>query len=224
MIKDSPEQAMGQVVGPPTDVFSLGAVLTFAATGNGPFGDGPTPTLMFRVVHQPPDLSRAPEELRPLLESCQAKEPEDRPTARQLLEMTDGAELAEGEWLPEPLTATLAKYAPTAVSPRTRSARIPAAAPAGMVPPGSGTGPIETAAAPGAPPKRRRRRWRREEGQGQAEAECRRPAEGQRRRPAEGQGRRQPEDTRHGRLRARVGVRHPAERAARLAAGQGRGR
>ena len=36
----SPEQAEGGVVGPPSDVFSLGSVLTFAATGEGPFGEG----------------------------------------------------------------------------------------------------------------------------------------------------------------------------------------
>jgi serine/threonine protein kinase len=37
----SPEQAEGREVGPPSDVFSLGAVLAFAATGQGPFGPGP---------------------------------------------------------------------------------------------------------------------------------------------------------------------------------------
>src|SRR5215469_16089906 len=34
----SPEQAVGADVGPPSDIFSLGAVLAFAATGEGPFG------------------------------------------------------------------------------------------------------------------------------------------------------------------------------------------
>ena len=37
----SPEQTQGREVGPPSDIFSLGAVLTFAATGEGPFGQGP---------------------------------------------------------------------------------------------------------------------------------------------------------------------------------------
>ena len=36
----SPEQAEGRPVGPSSDIFSLGAVLTFAATGEGPFGEG----------------------------------------------------------------------------------------------------------------------------------------------------------------------------------------
>ena len=49
----SPEQAEGRPVGPPSDVFSLGAVLAFAATGQGPFGTGSTPALVYRVVLQP---------------------------------------------------------------------------------------------------------------------------------------------------------------------------
>jgi serine/threonine protein kinase len=122
----SPEQAMGQVVGPASDVFSLGAVLTFAASGNGPFGEGPTPTLMFRVVHQPPDLSGAPDELRPLIEACLAKDPEDRPTASQLLERIGGGTLGDGEWLPSAVTATLAKYVPSSLSAWTLSPPAPA--------------------------------------------------------------------------------------------------
>ena len=47
----SPEQAEGGEVGPPSDIFSLGAVLVFAATGEGPFGVGSTPALVYRVVH-----------------------------------------------------------------------------------------------------------------------------------------------------------------------------
>src|SRR6201993_3362576 len=47
----SPEQAMGSDVGPPSDIFNLGAVLAFAATGEGPFGTGTTAALLYRVVH-----------------------------------------------------------------------------------------------------------------------------------------------------------------------------
>ncbi len=52
----SPEQAAGYEVGPPTDIFSLGAVLAFAATGEGPFGTGTTAALLYRVVHGDPSL------------------------------------------------------------------------------------------------------------------------------------------------------------------------
>ena len=55
----SPEQATGAEIGPPSDIFSLGAVLTFAATGGGPFGEGSSPELAYRLVYRPPSLDRA---------------------------------------------------------------------------------------------------------------------------------------------------------------------
>ncbi len=98
----SPEQAEGRPVGPPGDVFSLGAVLAYAASGAGPFGAGPAVALAFRVVHAAPDLSGVPEQLRPLISHCLAKDPADRPTPRELL-----ASLAAGhrepQWLSPPL-------------------------------------------------------------------------------------------------------------------------
>ena len=77
----SPEQAAGFEVGPPSDIFSLGAVLAFAATGEGPFGTGTTAALLYRVVHGTPGLDRIPSEVRPLIERCLAKDPTQRPTA-----------------------------------------------------------------------------------------------------------------------------------------------
>ena len=56
----SPEQAMGYEVGPPSDIFNLGAILAFAATGEGPFGTGTTAALLYRVVHGSPGLDRLP--------------------------------------------------------------------------------------------------------------------------------------------------------------------
>jgi eukaryotic-like serine/threonine-protein kinase len=101
----SPEQAEGREVGPPSDVFSLGAVLAFAATGRGPFGSGSTPALVYRVVHDSPQLDLVPAGIRPLIERCLAKEPAARPTAADLLA---GAALGVPgqDWLPEPLTPT----------------------------------------------------------------------------------------------------------------------
>ena len=81
----SPEQAEGREAGPPSDIFSLGAVLAFAATGQGPFGTGSTPALVYRVVFSPPNLDHLPIEIRPLVERCLAKDPAERPTAAQLL-------------------------------------------------------------------------------------------------------------------------------------------
>jgi hypothetical protein len=82
----SPEQALGREVGPASDVFCLGAVLSYAATGWGPFGDGPTQALLYRVVHESPDLSLVPTPLRRLIGGCLVKEPAHRPTTAQLLE------------------------------------------------------------------------------------------------------------------------------------------
>ncbi|GGO44359.1 hypothetical protein GCM10012287_09760 [Streptomyces daqingensis] len=81
----APEQALGQAAGPAADVFSLGALLVYAATGAGPFGDGPSHALLFRVVYEEPDLSRLPHSLRELAEECLRKAPEDRPSADGLV-------------------------------------------------------------------------------------------------------------------------------------------
>jgi serine/threonine protein kinase len=109
----SPEQAQGRPVGPASDVFSLGAVLAFAATGAGPFGGGSVAALVYRVVSEPPDLDRVPPELRPLVERCLAKAPGDRPGPRDLLAEL-GGELIPENWLPETVANTLLRYEPSA--------------------------------------------------------------------------------------------------------------
>jgi serine/threonine protein kinase len=108
----SPEQAMGLEVGPPSDVFNLGAVIAFAATGEGPFGTGTTAALLYRVVHGLPDLDRVPARVRPLIERCLAKSPGDRPTASGLLAEV-GALQPDGDWLPESITRTFIAGTPS---------------------------------------------------------------------------------------------------------------
>jgi serine/threonine protein kinase len=81
----SPEQAKGLECGPSSDIFSLGAVLTYAVTGEGPFGSGTPEALLYRVVHGQPVTNRIPARLRPVIESCLAKEPQQRPTTGELL-------------------------------------------------------------------------------------------------------------------------------------------
>ena len=103
----SPEQAMGYEVGQPSDIFSLGAVLAFAATGEGPFGAGTTAALLYRVVHGSPSLDQVPAEVRPLIERCLAKDPSQRPTAAGLLAEV-GALQPTANWLPESIIRAFA--------------------------------------------------------------------------------------------------------------------
>ncbi len=106
----SPEQAEGRDTGPPSDVFSLGAVLAFAASGKGPFGTGSTAALVYRVVHGTPALDGVPAAVRPLVERCLAKDPGQRPGPAELLAELDGADLEAG-WLPAPVAADLSRHA-----------------------------------------------------------------------------------------------------------------
>jgi eukaryotic-like serine/threonine-protein kinase len=112
----SPEQAQGHLVGPPSDVFSLGAVLTFAAAGQGPFGTGPSATVLYRVVFTPPDTSGLPAELRPLVERCLAKDPKQRPTTKQFLAELNTAPPATG-WLPGRITQAFPSLLPSEPGP-----------------------------------------------------------------------------------------------------------
>jgi len=95
----SPEQAAGQEVGPLSDVFSLGAVLAFAATGRKPFGAGQPATVLERVVREAADLEGAPPVVRPLIEQCLAKDPLRRSTAAELLA---GVTAASPRWSRHP--------------------------------------------------------------------------------------------------------------------------
>ncbi|MEV0844287.1 PQQ-binding-like beta-propeller repeat protein [Streptomyces sp. NPDC049954] len=82
----SPEQLQTpRGVGPGSDVFSLGTLLVYSATGRGPFdADSPYMTA-YQVVHEEPSLGAVPPALRAVVESCLDKEPEERPSADQLL-------------------------------------------------------------------------------------------------------------------------------------------
>ena len=107
----SPEQANGEEVGPASDIFSLGAVLAFAATGEGPFGAGSAPELAYRLVYGPPRLDGLPGELRPLVGHCLAKDPARRPSAEELLAEVAAAQRAAG-WLPKADMGSFARYTP----------------------------------------------------------------------------------------------------------------
>jgi outer membrane protein assembly factor BamB len=80
----SPEQAQSQPAGPPSDVFSLGGVVYFAATGGNPFGTGHPAVMLYRIVHTEPDLDQLPPGLRDLAAACLTKDPGQRPTPAEL--------------------------------------------------------------------------------------------------------------------------------------------
>ena len=133
----SPEQAAGYEVGPPTDIFSLGAVLAFAATGEGPFGTGTTAALLYRVVHGDPSLDRVPADVRPLIERCLAKDPGRRPTADGLLAEV-GALQPTPDWLPDSIIRAFAPDPAAGPAPATAAKpAAPAAAPGSLAALGS---------------------------------------------------------------------------------------
>jgi serine/threonine protein kinase len=99
----SPEQAVGDPVGPASDIFSLGAVLAFAATGEGPYGTGSPSVRQQRVLFSAPRLDNLPAELRPIVARCMAADPADRPTASQFLAELVAAHPSaadQTDWLP----------------------------------------------------------------------------------------------------------------------------
>ncbi|RMI27433.1 protein kinase domain-containing protein, partial [Streptomyces triticirhizae] len=108
----SPEQAVGGAipVGPPSDVFALGCLLTYAATGRGPFGDGTPRELLRRAAFEPPELADVPRGLLEVVGACLHRDPLLRPSARDL-----ARELAPPVgtgWLPGPLAREVAaRYA-----------------------------------------------------------------------------------------------------------------
>jgi serine/threonine protein kinase len=110
----SPEQITGDApIGPSSDVFSLGAVLVFAATATGPFGDGDTSTLISRATHSEPDLHDVPDGLRGPIAACLRRDPAQRPTPTELLISIGGGEAvrpARTAWLPKPVATLVERH------------------------------------------------------------------------------------------------------------------
>ncbi|MFF3995344.1 PQQ-binding-like beta-propeller repeat protein [Streptomyces cyaneofuscatus] len=107
----TPEQVAGREVGAPSDLFVLGLLLAYAATGTTPFTEGPPEEAARRIAEADPELDAVPEELRELISGCLAKDPAERPTAGTVaaeLALEGAAGLARGGWLPERLAAAVA--------------------------------------------------------------------------------------------------------------------
>ncbi|MEU6223085.1 PQQ-binding-like beta-propeller repeat protein [Streptomyces sp. NPDC047042] len=103
-----PEHATGNPMGPPGDVFCLGSVLAYAATGQAPFEGSSAATLLYQVVHGTPDLTGVNAPLDTIIGGCLAKDPDARPSPDRVSAACapGGAEAVDwGDWLPEPVVA-----------------------------------------------------------------------------------------------------------------------
>ncbi|MFD9082119.1 serine/threonine-protein kinase [Streptomyces erythrochromogenes] len=171
----APEQASAGTVTAATDVFALGQIAAFTAIGASVFGDGPSHAVLYRIVHEDPDLSALPAELRPVVTRCLSRDPDDRPTLAEVIELCNAASeapLRQGEdWLPQAVAGSLTERlrlpapAPTPPPQPPTAAPAPAAVPApvptevspqapaapGYTPTGVAAAPTQTAPAPGVP-------------------------------------------------------------------------
>ncbi|MFF9062908.1 bifunctional serine/threonine-protein kinase/ABC transporter substrate-binding protein [Streptomyces sp. NPDC014882] len=171
----SPEQAGGggDGIGPASDVFSLGCVLAFAATGRAPFGSGTVDALLYRAVHDPADLDGVPAGLLGVLGRCLEKDPDRRPDAGDLVRELAADEAARGgeaardgeaaDWLPEPVARLIAERSAAALAlPDIEHTLAPADAPAAPGPAepdprGTSGSPAAQDARPAGDPAGRRR-------------------------------------------------------------------
>ncbi len=105
----SPEQVRGDHLAPASDVFCLGSVLVYAATGRSPFGtaDSGVHATMFRIAHDEPDLTDLPPELSGLIRACLAKDAASRPSAAEIAETLP----VPDAWLPADVLARLGRHA-----------------------------------------------------------------------------------------------------------------
>lgn len=134
----APEQVAGDLVTAAADVFALGALAVYAATGRAAFGEGPELAVMYRVRHEAPNLSGCPPGLRPIAGRCLAKNPADRPSPAEVLgwcrsHAAGRTQQIAQPWLPPALTRALSGH----VAPRPAPVSPPADAttPGGRLPP-----------------------------------------------------------------------------------------
>lgn len=114
----APEQVRGDRITPACDVFCLGSLLAYAATGSLPFGtaDSGVHALMFRIAQEEPDLTGVPEGIADLVRDCLRKDPASRPSPAEILERTGMEDTVTGgrsrdPWLPGALVAQLGRHA-----------------------------------------------------------------------------------------------------------------
>ncbi|MFF0415168.1 serine/threonine-protein kinase [Kitasatospora sp. NPDC004745] len=160
----APEQFRSGAATAATDVFALGSVLAFAATGRGPFGADSSHAVGFRVVYEEPDLAGAAAELRPLILACLAKDPEQRPTVDGLLALVAAGarertvQLRTGPVAPAPASASALAPAPPLPPPAPPTPTAQATVVPGPVVPGGAAHPSSSPAAVVVAPRPGRRK------------------------------------------------------------------
>ncbi|MFC9156313.1 serine/threonine-protein kinase [Streptomyces bauhiniae] len=110
----APEQILGGRLTGAADVFSLGAVLAYAVTGTPPFPGDSSAALLYKVVHEEPELGSLDGELREIAAACLTKDPAGRPAPADLahsLAPQGAASLVTGGWLPGPLVEQVSRSA-----------------------------------------------------------------------------------------------------------------
>ncbi|MEU5340971.1 protein kinase [Streptomyces sp. NPDC020766] len=110
----SPEQILGKGITGAADVFSLGAVLAYAATGSSPFPGDSSASLLYKVVHEEPELGALSGDLRAVVADCLSKDPAARPSPSALasrLAAEGAARLVTAGWLPGPLVEQVSRSA-----------------------------------------------------------------------------------------------------------------
>ncbi|MER5299056.1 protein kinase [Streptomyces lasiicapitis] len=128
----SPEQILGKGVTGAADVFSLGAVLVYAATGGSPFPGDSSAALLYKVVHEQPELHSLTGDLRELAAACLAKSPDDRPTPAAVahrLAPAGAAALVSAGWLPGALVERVSRSAVRLLDLDTSPEPVPASGP-----------------------------------------------------------------------------------------------
>ncbi|MER7946018.1 PQQ-binding-like beta-propeller repeat protein [Streptomyces sp. NPDC096079] len=140
----SPEHVAGaRRVTAASDVFCLGSLLCYAATGEDPFGDGPLAAVLYRVSQAEADLTRVPEELRGTVAACLAVDPADRPTPEALVGLLGTGAAKVFPW-PETVRDHIGEYG------RELAQLVAAGGPLLEAPPAPGAaGPVVTPAVPG---------------------------------------------------------------------------
>ncbi|WP_405607690.1 serine/threonine protein kinase [Streptomyces sp. NBC_01508] len=107
----APEQASAGTVTAATDIFALGQIAAFAAMGAPAYGEGSSHAVLYRIVHEDPDLSRVPAELLPLVTRCLTRDPAGRPTLTEIIELCHEISPAaprQGEdWLPQAVAGSI---------------------------------------------------------------------------------------------------------------------